>query len=166
MVSKLQRISSSAARACFWCSFSSSLEPSRDLPRWVGEVVLNLPEAGVLAQEYPQLVLHGLRLLLHLPHRPAVHVPAQVDHAVLLEQVVVKFVLGDQLRVVGGLVVDLNGHLPPAVFDQEVGKPAVLVDVGEGVLGVEIVGFLGTKGVGEQFNEQILGTAAGGGGDR
>ena len=65
-----------------------------------GEVVLDLPEAGVLAQENPQFVLHGLRLLLHLPHRPAVHVPAQVDHAVLLEQVVVELVLGDQLRVV------------------------------------------------------------------
>ena len=62
-----------------------------------------------------------------------------------------------------GLVIDLNGHLPPAVFDQEVGKPAVLVDVGERVLGVEIAGFLGAEGVGEQFNEQILGTAAGGG---
>ena len=52
---------------------------------------------------------------------------------------------------------------PPAVFDQKIGKPAVLVDVGEGVLGVEIAGFLGAEGVGEQFNEQILGTAAGGG---
>ena len=128
-----------------------------------GEVVLNLPEVWVLAQESPQLVLHSLRLLLHLPHRPAVHIPAQVDHAVLLEQVVVKFVLGDQFGVVRGFVIDLDGHLPPAVFDQKVGKPAVLVDVGEGVLGVEIAGFLGAEGVGEQFDEQILGTAAGGG---
>ena len=47
-----------------------------------GEVVLDLLEIGVLAQEYSQLVLDGLRLLLHLPHRPAVHVPAQIDHAV------------------------------------------------------------------------------------
>ena len=63
----------------------------------------------------------------------------------------------------GGLVVDLNGHLPPAVFNHEVGKPAVLVDVGEGILGIEIAGLFGTESVGEQFNEQILGTAAGGG---
>ena len=63
----------------------------------------------------------------------------------------------------GGLVVDLNGHLPPAVFNQKVGKPTVLVDVGEGVLGVEIAGFLGAEGVGEQFDEEILGTATGGG---
>ena len=117
----------------------------------------------MLAQKNPQLVLHGFRLLLHLPHRPTVHIPAQVDHAVLLEQVVVKLVLGDQFRVVGGLVVDLDGHLPPAVFDQEVGKPAVLVDVGKGVLGVEIAGLFGAEGVGEQFDEQVLGTAAGGG---
>ena len=82
-----------------------------------GEVVLNFLEVGVLAQEYPQLVLDGLRLLLHLPHRPAVHVPAQVDHAVLLEQIVVELVLRDQLWVVGRLVVDLNGHLSPAVFN-------------------------------------------------
>ena len=114
-----------------------------------GEVVLDLLEVGVLAQEYPQLVLDGLRLLLHLPHRPAVHIPAQVDHAVLLEQVVVKFVLGYQLGVVGRLIIDLNGHLPPAVFDQKVSKPAVLVDVGERVLGIEIAGFLSAKSVGE-----------------
>ena len=82
-----------------------------------GEVVFDFLEAGVLSQEYPQLVLDSLRLLLHLPHRPAVHVPAQVDHAVLLEQVVVKFVLGDQLGVVRGFVIDLDGHLPPAVFN-------------------------------------------------
>ena len=128
-----------------------------------GEVVLDLPEAGVPAQENPQFILNGLWLLLHLPHRPAVHVPAQIDHAVLLEQVIVKFVLGDQFRVVRGLIVDLDGHLPPAIFNKKVSKPAVLVDVGEGVLGVEIAGFLGAEGVGEQFNEQILGTAAGGG---
>ena len=42
-----------------------------------GEVVLDFPEAGVLAQEYPELVLDSLRLLLHLPHRPAIHVPAR-----------------------------------------------------------------------------------------
>ena len=63
----------------------------------------------------------------------------------------------------GGLVIDLDGHLPPTVFDQKVGKPAVLVDVGEGILGVEIAGFFGAEGIGEQFDEQILGTATGGG---
>ncbi|SCI38118.1 Uncharacterised protein [uncultured Blautia sp.] len=63
----------------------------------------------------------------------------------------------------GGLVIDLDGHLLPAIFDQEVGKPAVLINVGEGILRVEIAGFLGAEGVGEQFNEQILSTAARGG---
>ena len=99
-----------------------------------GEVVLNLLEAGVLAQENPQFILHSFRLLLHLPHRPAVHIPAQVDHAVLLEQVVAELVLGDQLWIVGCLIIDFDGHLPPAVFNQKISKPAVLIDVGEGVL--------------------------------
>ncbi len=40
-----------------------------------GEVILDLPETGMLAQEYPQLILDGFRLLLHLPHRPAVYIP-------------------------------------------------------------------------------------------
>ena len=116
----------------------------------------------MLAQKDPQLVLDSLGLLLHLPYCPAVHVPPQIDHTVLLEQVVIELVLGDQLRVVGSLVVNFNGHLPSAVFNEEVRKPAVLVDVEEGILGVEIAGFLGAEGVGEQLDEQILGTAAGG----
>ena len=128
-----------------------------------GEVVLNLFETGMLAQEYPQLVLDGLGLLPHLPHRPAVYIPPKVNHAVLLKQVIVELILGDQLGVMGSLVVNLNGHLPPAVFNEKVGKPAVLVDVGEGILGVKITGFLGAEGVGKQFDEQILGAATGGG---
>ena len=60
-----------------------------------GEIVFDFPETGVLSQEYPKFVLDGLWLLLHLPHRPAVHIPAQIDHAVLLEQVIVELVLGD-----------------------------------------------------------------------
>ena len=128
-----------------------------------GEVVLNLLETGVLSQKYPQLVLHGLRLLLHLPHCPAVHIPAQVDHTVLLEQIIIEFVLGNQFGIVRGFVINLDGNLPPAILNQKIGEPAVLVDIGEGVLGVEIAGFLSTKGIGEQFNEQILGAAAGGG---
>lgn len=33
----------------------------------------------------------------------------------------------------------------------------------KGILGVEIAGFFGAEGIGEQFDEQILGTATGGG---
>ncbi len=127
-----------------------------------GQVILNLPEAGVLPQKDPQLVLDGLRLLLHLPHRPAVHIPPQIDHAVLLEQVVIELVLGDQPGIVRGLVINFNGHLPSAILNEKVRKPAVLVDVREGILGVEIAGFLGAEGVGEQLDKQVLGTAAGG----
>ena len=128
-----------------------------------GEVVLDFPETGVLAQENSQLVFHSLRLLLHLPHRPAVHIPAQIDHAVLLEQVIVELVLGDQLGVVRSLIVDLDSHPTSAVFNQKVSKPAVLVDVREGILRVEVAGFLSAEGVREQFYEQVFSTAAGGG---
>ena len=98
-----------------------------------GEVVLDLLKSWVLAQENSQFILHSFRLLLHLAHRPAVHIPAQVDHAVLLEQVVTKLVLGDQLGIVGCLIIDLDGHLPPTIFNHKVSEPAVLVDVREKV---------------------------------
>ena len=53
---------------------------------------------------------------MHDPNRPAVHRPAHVDHAVLLGQVVVVLHLRHVSRQVAGIVVDLDGHAPPAVF--------------------------------------------------
>ena len=98
------------------------------------QVVRDGPELRLAAQEDAQLVLHALRLLLHDPHRPAIHRPAHVDHAVLLGQVVVVLNLGHVPRQVAGVVVDLNCHAPPAVLQQEIREPAVLIDVKEGVL--------------------------------
>ena len=87
-------------------------------------------------------------LFYHQPGRPAglVELP-EIGHDITelhpvfvvgkqkhrLEQVVVELVLGDQPGIVGGLVVDLNGHLPPTIFNQKVSKPTVLVDIGEGI---------------------------------
>ena len=85
-----------------------------------------LPEPGVTAEEHPKLVFHRLRLERHLPHGPA-----QVYHAVLLEEVIVEFPGGNQPLVVGSLVVDLNGHPAPLVLQHEVGVAAVLADVVE-----------------------------------
>lgn len=53
------------------------------------------------------------------------------------------------------------GCASACVSPQKVSKPAVSVDVEEKVLGVEIASFLSFKSVGEQFDRQILGTAAG-----
>ena len=52
-------------------------------------------------------------------------------------------------RVFGWKRGEFDYDLTPAVFNQEVGKPAVLVDVREGILGVEIASLLSTEGVGE-----------------
>lgn len=75
-----------------------------------GKIVRDLPESGMISQEDPQLVLHRIRLALQLPDSPAVHVPSQVDHAVLLQQIVIEFAGGDKLSVVGRLIVYLNGN--------------------------------------------------------
>lgn len=72
------------------------------------ELILNFPELRAAAQEDPQLVLRSLWMELHLPHCPAVHLPAHIDHAVLLEQIVIKFTGGHKALVVGALAIDLS----------------------------------------------------------
>ena len=52
------------------------------------QVILNFLELRLIAEENAQFVFDGVRLCLHLPHRPAVDVPAHMYHAVLLEQIV------------------------------------------------------------------------------
>ena len=125
-----------------------------------GQVILDGAKARAPPQEHAQLVLDRLRLLLHLPHGPAVHVPAQMDHAVLLEQVVIELILRHQLGIVARLVVNFYGHLPPAVFNQKISKAAVLINVRKRVLGIQIASLLRPKRVGKQLDEQILGAAA------
>ena len=98
------------------------------------QIVLNLLEPRISAQEHAQLVLYGFRLLLHLPNCPAVNVPAQVDHAVLFQQIVIELVLRHQTRIVGGLIVDLNGNAGRPVFQHEVGKAGILINVVKRVL--------------------------------
>ena len=126
------------------------------------EVVLDLLEPRAAAKEDPQLILHRLRLELHLPHRPAIHVPAHIDHTVLLEKVVIKFSGGDKVPVVGALVVDLNGYPAPAALQKKIRVPAVLIDVVEMVLRIEVSGLLRAKSFAEQLNKQILCDTAGG----
>ena len=61
----------------------------------------------------------------------------------------------------GSLIVNLDGHLAAAVFQQEICIAAVLVDVEEGILGVEIPCLLSAEGFAEQIDEKVLGSAAG-----
>ena len=61
------------------------------------------------------------------------------------------------------LIVNLNDYPAALVLQQEVGAAAVLVDIIEVVLGVEVSGFLRPKGLAEQADEEVLRHAAGGG---
>ena len=66
-----------------------------------------------------------------MPHRPAVNVPSEVDHAVLFQQVVIELVFGHQLRVVRSLVVYLDRYFLRAVFEEEIRIAVVLIYVAE-----------------------------------
>ena len=126
------------------------------------QIVLDLPQPGPVPQKDPELVLHQLRLELHLPHRPPVHIPAQIDHAVLLEQVVIELAGRNKALVVGRLVIDLYGHPAAIALQSKVRIAAVLVNVVEMVLGVEIPGLFRAERLAEQLDEQVLRNTAGG----
>ena len=50
-----------------------------------GQIVFDLLESRVVAQEHTKLILDLFGILLELSNRPAVHIPTQMDHAVLLQ---------------------------------------------------------------------------------
>ena len=125
------------------------------------QVVLDLLELGMVTQEHTKLVLDLFGILLQLPHRPTVHIPAQMHHAVLFQQIVIELTRSHQLLVVGALVINLNGHTTRTIFQHKVGITAVLVDVVEVILGVEVSCLLCAKGIGKQVYKQILRRTAG-----
>ena len=125
------------------------------------QVVRDSAELRLTAKEDAQLVLHALRLLLHDPNRPAIYRPTHVDHAVLLSQVIVMLHLRYVPRQVTGVVVDLDGYTPPAILQQKIREPAVLVDVIEGVLRIQIPRLLRAEHVLEQGDEQVFGGRTG-----
>ena len=128
----------------------------------LGQIVLNLPELGMAAQKNPQLILYRLRLNLHLPYCPAVHIPAQVNHAVLFQKVIIELPGGYQLLIMGRLIVNLDCHSSGTVLQHEVRIAAVLINVVEMVLGIQIPCFFCAKCIAEQLYEQILRSTAGG----
>ena len=60
----------------------------------------------------------------------------------------------------GGLVIDLDCDTGGAVFQNEVCKPRILINIVERILGIKISGFLRTKGIRKQINKQIFGRTA------
>ena len=125
-----------------------------------GQIVLDLPKSPFRAKKQAQFVLDRIRLLLHLPHRPAVHVPTEVDHAVLFEKIVGELVSGDEPRVVGGLVVYLDGDALCPAFADKISKARVLVDVKKRVLRIQQPRLFRAEGIGEDIDEEVLGMAS------
>ena len=127
-------------------------------------VVVHQGEAGVGAEEGDELVLHAILRPLELAVGPAEDLPALMDHAVLLQQVVGVLVLGDLGGVVPGGAVHLDGD--PAVCTGEgiVDGAVFAVDVREGILQIDILPLLGAEDIAEELDELFLGAAVAGAG--
>ena len=89
------------------------------------------------------------------------NIPAQVDHAVLFQQVIPVFLLRNHIPVVSGVIVDLDGDPSSAIHQSKVGIAIILVDVVKRILGIQKPRLLRPKGLGEQPEEQILPKAPG-----
>ena len=127
-------------------------------------VVVHQGEAGVGAEEGDELVLHAILRPLELAVGPAEDLPALMDHAVLLQQVVGVLVLGDFGGVVPGGAVHLYGD--PAVCAGEgiVDGAVFAVDVREGILQIDILPLLGAEDIAEELDELFLRAAVAGAG--
>ena len=117
------------------------------------EIVLDLLEVGMASEKHAKLVLDRVGLNLHLTHRPAIHVPPQVHHAVLLKEVVVEFILRHKPRIMGCLIVDFDGDASRSILQYKVRIATVLVDIVKMILRIQVLGFLRAEGITEQFNE-------------
>ena len=127
-------------------------------------VVVHQGEAGVGAEEGDELVLHAILRPLELAVGPAEDLPALMDHAVLLQQVVGVLVLGDFGGVMPGGAVHLYGD--PAVCAGEgiVDGAVFAVDVREGILQIDILPLLGAEDIAEELDELFLRAAVAGAG--
>ena len=90
------------------------------------------------------------RRVLDQSGNAALYIPAQIDHAILLQQIIIEFVGCHKTFVVGRLVIDLNGYSSSTVFQNKVSVAAVLIDVIEVILRIEVSGLLCTEGFAEQ----------------
>ena len=54
------------------------------------QIVLNFFELWVIAQKHMKLVLDLFGVFLQLPNRPAVYIPAQMNHTILFQQVIIE----------------------------------------------------------------------------
>ena len=72
-----------------------------------------------------------------------------MNHAVLFEQVVIKFIVGNKPWIVAGFIINLNRDSLGTVFNHKISKTVVVVNIIEVILAIKITGFFRAKGIGE-----------------
>lgn len=79
-----------------------------------------------------------------------------MNHAVLLQQVIVEFIRGDEALVMRSLVIYFNCHTPRTIFQHKISITAILINIIKMVLRIEISGLLCTESLAEQLYKQIF----------
>ena len=73
--------------------------------------------------------LNRLQLDLHLTCCPTVNIPPQMNHAVLLQPVVIERMRGDEALSMRGLVIYFNRHTPRTIFQYKISIAAILINI-------------------------------------
>ena len=126
-----------------------------------GEIVLDLSKLRMASQKDSQLILYSFGLDLHLPYCPTINVPSQIHHAVLFEEIIIKFILRHKPRIMRRLIVNFDCDTASSILQHKICITTVLVNIIKMVLRIQVLRFLCTKSLTEQFDEQILRRAAG-----
>ena len=136
--------------------FQLQIKALQSLSTLHGKIVLNLTEHGIAANKHTQFVLDRIGLDLHLLNRPAINIPAEIDHAVLLQKVIIELIPGNDRRIMACLVVYFDSYFPVPAFKKEVCKTVVLIYIIEMILRIQVACFFGTEGIRKQLYEQIF----------
>ena len=140
--------------------FQLQIKALQSLSTLHGKIVLDLTERGIASDKHTQLVLDRIGLDLHLLNRPAINIPAEIDHAVLLQKVIIELIPGNDRRIMARLVVYFDSYFPVPAFKKEVCKAVVLIYIIEMILRIQVACFFCAEGIRKQLYEQIFCTAA------
>ena len=140
--------------------FQLQIKALQSLSSLHGKIVLDLTERGIAANKHTQLVLDRIGLDLHLLNRPAINIPAEIDHTVLFQKVIIKLIPGNDRRIMARLIIYFNCYLSISAFKKEVCKTVVLIYIIEMILRIQVACLFGTESIRKQLYEQIFCTAA------
>ena len=105
--------------------FQFQIDTIESLALLCRQIVLNFFELRMIAQKYMKLVLDLLRVFLQLPNSPAVHIPAQMNHTILFQQVIIELSGCYKLLIMGTLIINLPGSPKAAKENLEAVLPAI-----------------------------------------